>query len=183
MTEDDLKAAQLAFREAEIAETIRLFAQLNAGDAPFVNLKPDSPREALPGFKRRLDLSAVTVAGHSYGATGVFQALKNAGQPKGLALNGGIALDPGKSSGPLNKDIEVPLLVMQSGEWTEKQTEFYGQGWHFDVVKRIVDSVKEGWFMTLSRYFLPSSANRANRTQPEPHTHPAQTRRSSCPGS
>jgi hypothetical protein len=67
--------------------------------------------------------------------------------------------------------------VMQSGEWTEKQTEFYGQGWHFDVVKRIVDSVKEGWFMTLSRYFLPSPANRANRTQPEPHTHPAQMRR------
>jgi platelet-activating factor acetylhydrolase len=155
MTEADIKSTQLNFREAEIAETIKLFAQLNAGDAPFINLKPDSPREALPGFKNRLDLSAVTVAGHSYGATGVLQALKNAGQAKGLALNGGIALDPGKSSGPLNKDIEIPLLVMQSGEWTEKQMEFYGQGWHFDVVKKIVDSVKEGWFMTLSKFPSP----------------------------
>lgn len=177
MTEADIKAAQLAFREAEIAETIKLFAQLNSGDAPLVNLKPDSPREALPGFKKRLDLSAVTVAGHSYGATGVLQALKNAGQPKGLALNGGIALDPGKSSGPLNKDIEVPLLVMQSGEWTEKQMEFYGQGWHFDVVRKIVDSVKEGWFMTLSMYALCSHHNFTNSMQPELHTRPARMRR------
>ena len=34
MTDLDLKAAQLNFREAEISETIKLFAQLNAGDAP-----------------------------------------------------------------------------------------------------------------------------------------------------
>lgn len=150
MTEIDFKDAQLAFREAEIAATVKLFAQLNEGDAPVVNLKPDSPREALPGFKNRLDMAAVTVAGHSYGATGVFQALKSAG-PKDLNLNGGIALDPGKSSGTLNDDIDVPLLVMQSGEWTEKQTEFYGQGWHFDVVKKIIQSVKSGWMMTLSK--------------------------------
>jgi platelet-activating factor acetylhydrolase len=150
MTDLDLKEAQLAFREAEIAETIKLFAQLNDGEAPVVNLKPDSPREALPGFKSRLDMSAVTVAGHSYGATGVLQALKSAG-PKDLNLNGGIALDPGKGSGPLNADIDIPLLVMQSGEWTEKQTEFYGQGWHFDVVKKIVENVKTGWMITLSK--------------------------------
>jgi platelet-activating factor acetylhydrolase len=107
MTDLDLK-------EAQLAETIKLFAQLNDGEAPVVNLKPDSPREALPGFKSRLDMSAVTVAGHSYGATGVLQALKSAG-PKDLNLNGGIALDPGKGSGPLNADIDIPLLVMQSG--------------------------------------------------------------------
>ena len=153
MTELDLKAAQLAFREAEISETIKLLAQLNAGDAPVVNLKPDSPRESLPGFKHRLNLSAVTVAGHSYGATGAMQALKAAGT-KEMPINGGIALDPGKESGPLNKDIDVPILVMQSGEWTGKQTEFYGQGWHFDVVRKILESVKEGWFMTLSMYCL-----------------------------
>lgn len=150
MTDLDLKTAQLAYREAELSETIKFFARLNAGDAPVVNLKPDSPREALPGFKHRLNLSAVTVAGHSYGATGVLQALKSAGT-KAMPINGGIALDPGKGSGPLNKDIDVPILVMQSGEWTEKQTEFYGQGWHFDVVRKIVDSVKEGWFITLSK--------------------------------
>jgi platelet-activating factor acetylhydrolase len=159
MTDLDLKEAQLAFRQAEISETIKLFAQLNAGDAPIVNLKPDSPRESLPGFKNRLNLAAVTVAGHSYGATGAMQALKTAGS-KDMRINGGIALDPGKGSGPLNKDIDVPVLVMQSGEWTEKQTEFYGQGKHFDVVRRIVESVKEGWFMTLSKFTFQT-----NKTQ------------------
>ncbi len=150
MNDLDLKEAQLAFREAEIAETVKLYAHLNSGDAPAVNLKPDSPRKALIGFKDRLDMSAITVAGHSYGATGVLQALKSAGR-NDLNLNGGIALDPGKGSGPLNKDIDVPLMVIQSGEWTEKQTEFYGQGWHFDVVKKIVENVKSGWMMTLSK--------------------------------
>ncbi|KAJ4366877.1 hypothetical protein N0V83_007405 [Neocucurbitaria cava] len=155
MTELELKAAQLAFREAEISETIKLFAQLNAGEAPIVNLKPDSPRESLPGFKNRLNLSAVTVAGHSYGATGAMQALDTAGS-NALPINGGIALDPGKESGPLNKNIEVPVLVMQSGEWTEKQTKFYDQGWHFDVVRKIIESVDKGWFMTLTGTAHPS---------------------------
>ncbi|CAO2649342.1 Nn.00g067270.m01.CDS01 [Neocucurbitaria sp. VM-36] len=155
MTELDLKAAQLAFREAEISETIKLFAQLNAGEAPIVNLKPESPRESLPGFKHRLNLSAVTVAGHSYGATGVMQAL-NTTETWGMPINGGIALDPGKESGPLNKEIEVSILVMQSGEWTEKQTKFYGQGWHFKVVRKIIESVNEGWFMTLTGTAHPS---------------------------
>jgi len=155
MDELDLKAAQLNFREAEISETIKLFAQLNAGDAPVVNLKPESPRNALPGFKNRLNLSAVTVGGHSYGATGVMQALKSAGT-KAMPINGGVALDPGKGSGDLNKDIDVPILIMQSGEWTEKQTDFYGQGWHFQVVKKIVQDLKEGWFMTLSGTAHPS---------------------------
>jgi len=155
MSDLDLKAAQLAFREAEIVETIKLFGQLNAGDAPIVNLKPDSPREALPGFKGRLNMDAVTVAGHSYGATGAMQALK-AAENKEMPINGGIALDPGKGSGPLNKDIDVPVLVMQSGEWTEKQVDFYDQGQHFDVVRKIIESVKEGWFMTLTGTAHPS---------------------------
>lgn len=150
MTVLDLKAAQLEFREQEIVETIKLFKQLNAGDAPVVNLKPDSPRESLPGFKHRLDLSAITIAGHSYGATGALQALKSAGTSN-MSINGGIALDPGKSSGPLNEEVNVPLLVFHSGEWTEEQVEFYGEGWHFDVVRKLVKNVKEGWFMTLSK--------------------------------
>jgi platelet-activating factor acetylhydrolase len=159
MNDLDLKEAQLAFREAEISETIKLFAKLNAGVAPIENLKPDSPRESLAGFKDRLSLDAVTVVGHSYGATGAMRALKSAGT-KSMPINAGIALDPGKGSGPLNKNIDVPVLVMQSGEWTDKQMEFYGQGKHFDVVRQIVESAKRGWFMTLgkSRLQLSSAA-------------------------
>lgn len=119
------------------------------------NLKPDSPESAIPGFKHRLDMSAVTVAGHSYGATGALQALKNAPSEE-MPINGAIALDPGKGSGPLNDQIDVPTLVMQSGEWTEKQVEFYGQGWHFDVVLEVVKKAKTGWFMTLGGSAHPS---------------------------
>lgn len=156
MTLSDLKTAQLNFREAEIQETIKLFGRLNNGDgSDIINLKPHSPEESLPTFQNRLDLNAVTVAGHSYGATGVLQALK-AAHRKDTPINGGIALDPGKASGPLNADIDVPLLVMQSGEWTEKQVDFYGQGPHFEVVKKIVQNLKNGWFMTLTGTAHPS---------------------------
>ncbi|KAF2798374.1 hypothetical protein K505DRAFT_321913 [Melanomma pulvis-pyrius CBS 109.77] len=156
ITVADLQVAQLAFREAEIEETIRLFSLLNAGHGDLIpNRKPNSPRSTFPGFKNRLDMSAVTVVGHSYGATGALQALKNAPSEK-MPINGAIMLDPGKGSGRLNKEIDVPILVMHSGEWTEKQVQFYGQGWHFDVVKKLVESTKKGWFMTLSGTAHPS---------------------------
>ncbi|KAF2181699.1 hypothetical protein K469DRAFT_713302 [Zopfia rhizophila CBS 207.26] len=156
MTASDLKVAQLAFRETEAIETIRLFRMLNAGHGDLIqNLKPNSPRTVLPAFKNRLNMSAITIAGHSYGATGALQALKNAPSEE-LPLNGAIALDPGKGSGKLNEEIEVPVLVMNSGQWTEKQTEFYGLGWHFDVVKKIVEDAKKGWFMTLTGSAHPS---------------------------
>ncbi|PSN59821.1 hypothetical protein BS50DRAFT_604969 [Corynespora cassiicola Philippines] len=156
MSPSDVQVAQLAFREAEIEETIRLFHLLNAGHGDLVqNLKLDTPRTALPSFKKRLNLSAVTVAGHSYGATGALQALKSAGS-EAMPINGGIALDPGKGSGPLNKEIDVPVLVFNSGQWTEKQTQFYGQGWHFDVVRKLVENMHKGWFMTLTGTAHPS---------------------------
>jgi platelet-activating factor acetylhydrolase len=154
MNESNIKVAQLNFRETEIQETIRFFERMNRG-TEIHNLKPDSPGSAIPGFKDRIDMSAVTVAGHSYGATGALQALKNAPSDD-MPINGAIALDPGKGSGPLNDDIEVPTLVMQSGEWTEKQVEFYGQGWHFDVVRELVAKAKTGWFMTLGGSAHPS---------------------------
>ncbi|KAF2680200.1 hypothetical protein K458DRAFT_312410 [Lentithecium fluviatile CBS 122367] len=157
MNTSDLKIAQLNFREAEIRETIRLFEHMNRG-TKLRNLKPESPespKSAIPGFKDRLNMSAVTVAGHSYGATGALKALKNAPSEQ-MPLNGAIALDPGKGSGPLNDEIEVPTLVIQSGEWTEKQVEFYGQGWHFDVVRELVEKTKMGWFMTLGGSAHPS---------------------------
>jgi len=152
----DLQIAQLAFRQAEIEETIRLFRLLNAGHGSTMpNLKSESPRTVLPSFKGRLNMDAVTVAGHSYGATGALQALKDA-PSEFMPINGGIALDPGKVSGPLNDDIDIPLLIMQSGEWTEKQTEFYGQGWHFDVVRKLAEKTKTAWFMTLTGTAHPS---------------------------
>lgn len=151
-----VKEVQLNFREAEMAETIRLFERLNHGEgAQIRNLKPKSPESALSGFKNRLNMSAITIAGHSYGATGALQAMKNA-PSKQFPVNGAIALDPGKGSGPLNSDIDLPTLVMQSGEWTEKQTQFYGQGWHFDVVKNLVQRTAKGWFMTLTGSAHPS---------------------------
>jgi platelet-activating factor acetylhydrolase len=149
MTLSDLKVAQLAFREAEILETIQLFHRLNNGST-ITQLKPHSPDKSLPTFKNRLDLDAVTIVGHSYGATGTLQAVKMA-PSKARPLNGAIALDPGKESGPLNDDINVPVLVFNSGEWTEKQMEFYGQGLHFDVEKRLVKKAEKGWFMTLRK--------------------------------
>ncbi|KAF2004505.1 PAF-acetylhydrolase family member [Amniculicola lignicola CBS 123094] len=154
MTDATLKESQLAFREAEIQETIHFLSRLNAG-ATFRNLKPDSPQTVLPNFQNRLNMSTVTVAGHSYGATGALQAMKNA-PSESAQVNGGIALDPGKGSGPLNEAIDVPVLVIQSGEWTEKQTEFYGQGWHFDVVRKLVEKTRKGWFMTLKGSAHPS---------------------------
>jgi platelet-activating factor acetylhydrolase len=154
MTLSELKVAQLAFREAEILETVRLFERLNAGE-DVKQLKPHSPDKSLPTFKNRLDLDAVTIAGHSYGATGTLQAIKYAPSKK-RPLNGAIALDPGKESGPLNDDIKVPVLVFNSGEWTEKQVEFYGQGLHFDVEKKLVKKAEKGWFMTLLGTAHPS---------------------------
>jgi platelet-activating factor acetylhydrolase len=154
MTIDELKTAQLNFREAEVQETIRLFERMNHG-TELRNLKPESPETSIPGFKDRLDMSAITVAGHSYGATGALQALKNAPN-KDMPINGAIILDPGKGSGPLNHEIDLPTLVMQSGEWTEKQVEFYGQGWHFNVVRDLVEKTKKGWFMTLGGSAHPS---------------------------
>lgn len=100
-------------------------------------------------------MSAITVAGHSYGATGALQALRNAPN-EDMPINGVIALDPGKDSGPLNRDIKLPTLVMQSGEWTEKKKEFYDQGQHFDVVRNLVEASRKGWFMTLGGSAHPS---------------------------
>ncbi|ORX90194.1 platelet-activating factor acetylhydrolase, isoform II-domain-containing protein [Clohesyomyces aquaticus] len=152
-----LQQAQLAFREAEIHETIALFHSLHWGTSSPQNLKPYSPQSStlFSSLKSRLNTSAITIAGHSYGATGALQALKTAPSAT-MPINGGIALDPGKGSGTLNTDIDVPVLVMQSGSWTEKQTEFYELGWHFDVVKKLVKGSGKGWFTTLAGTAHPS---------------------------
>ncbi|KAF2747701.1 hypothetical protein M011DRAFT_467314 [Sporormia fimetaria CBS 119925] len=174
MTLSTLKTAQLSFREAEILETINFFSLLNSNtdQQKIKNLKPDSPEKTLPTFSSRLDLSQITIIGHSYGATGALQALRRASKSKPQAsknninlptdatITGGISLDPGKASGPLNTHIPCPLLVLQSGEWTNKapSTDFYGLGPHWRVVRDLVANVpsKKGWFMTIPGTAHPS---------------------------
>jgi platelet-activating factor acetylhydrolase len=57
----------------------------------------------------------------------------------------------GKSSGPLNAVIDVPLLIIHSNSWSATHSIFYGRP-HFDVVKEIAKGVikrgKAAWFVT-----------------------------------
>ena len=145
------KKAQLDFRQAEIEETARVLQDLNNGRGEQV-FKQNSRQEGkgFANWKGRLNMDEMTIGGHSFGATGALQALKGAPSKK-LPFRGGIALDPGKSSGRLNADIDVPVLVIHSNSWSSRHGIFYGRP-HFDVVKElvqgIVDKGKGGWFLT-----------------------------------
>ena len=79
------------------------------------------------------------------------QALRGAPDAATRPFQGGIILDPGKSSGPMNADIDVPLLVVHSQSWSKKHSLFYWRP-HFDAVRRIVRGVLEAgrpaWFLT-----------------------------------
>lgn len=153
MTTLQLKREQLAFRDAEIFETINVLASINAGagNAIFTN---NSRHEgvALHEWKDRLDMAQLTIAGHSYGATGALQALKSGESSySSPAAVGGIILDPGKSSGELNADVNTPILVIHSDSWSRKRTVFFGRP-HFDTVRDLVDDVLNrtgaAWFLT-----------------------------------
>lgn len=100
-------------------------------------------------------MERVVMAGHSYGATLALQALKGAPSEK-LPFVGGIILDPGKQSGPLNDDVRVPIVIIHSQSWSAKHSMFHGRP-HFEVVKELVEKVnrkepnkapKYGWFLT-----------------------------------
>lgn len=151
LTSDDLKYAQLAFRQAEMEETIRVLRSLNSGDGSEI-LAQNRRKEgkALSSFQDALDFNKVVIAGHSYGATGALQALLRAPSPS-LPFAAGIALDPGKSSGPLNSNITVPLLIIHSNSWSSSVSLFYGRP-HFGVVKSIAEGVLakgiNSWFLT-----------------------------------
>lgn len=148
---DDFKKYQLGFRQAEIEETVRVLRSLNKGDGEAIsggNRRKEG--RALAGFAGLLDFEKIIMAGHSYGATGALQALLRAPSPT-LPFAGGIALDPGKSSGPLNSNITVPLLIIHSNSWSRSHSLFYGRP-HFDVVKEIAQGVIAkgipAWFLT-----------------------------------
>ncbi|POS73268.1 PAF-acetylhydrolase family member [Diaporthe helianthi] len=139
-----LKEAQLSFREAEIEATVDVLRALDSAppsSSPFPNSR--APRNVdMSTFKGRLDTKALTIAGHSYGGTGALRALRpNLADPARLPFSGAVVLDPGKSSGPLNADVRVPLAICHSSTWSKPGPSlFYGRP-HFEVVRDIVDGV------------------------------------------
>jgi platelet-activating factor acetylhydrolase len=154
------KIMQLAMREAEIEETIRVLHRLNDGKGTEI-YKSNSRKEGadLQAWQDRLDMSAMIIAGHSFGATLAMQTLK-AGPSESRPFIGAIALDPGKASGPLNEDISVPILIINSESWSKKFTIFHGRP-HFSTIKDIVENVnnsirKGAWFCTSKGTTHPS---------------------------
>ena len=152
----EFKIMQLAMREAEVEETVKVLSKINNGHGR--SLYKNNPRGEgvdLAEWKDRLNMKQMVLAGHSYGATTALQALKGAPSEEKPFI-GGIILDPGKHSGPLNDDINVPVLVVHSQSWSAKHTIFLGCP-HFQVVKDLVNKVmrKEknkaaqySWFLT-----------------------------------
>lgn len=146
------KEEQLALREAEIDEVIRVLHKVNAGQGDDVfkrNLRDEG--RGLQDWAERLDMERLVIAGHSYGATGALQALKGAPKNQDRPAVGGIILDPGKGSGPLNHDINVPILVIHSNSWSSQHSIFFGRP-HFDTVWDLVHDVLNrtgaSWFVT-----------------------------------
>ena len=155
----EIKKDQLAVRQAEVEEAIRLLKAIDQGHGDSIH--DGNPREegvTLAGWKGRLAVDQVVIAGHSYGATLALQALKDT-PSKIRPIVGGIALDPGKQSGPLNDDMSVPVLVIHSHSWSKTHSVFLGRS-HFhvvrDLVQAILDRGKAAWFMTCMGTSHPS---------------------------
>ena len=146
-----LKEEQLAFRQAEVEETIRVLRQLNDGHGAEVqeqNRRGEG--QDLSGWQNRLKTDEFIIGGHSYGATLALQVLKGAPSMK-IPIKAGIILDPGKNSGPLNHDINVPIVVIHSNSWSSSHSIFFGRP-HFEVVRDLVEQVNKrgpkAWFLT-----------------------------------
>lgn len=156
----DFKAMQLAFREAEVQETLRVLHRINSGEGAVVHrTNPRAEGQDLAEFRGRLTMDRVVMAGHSFGATLALQTLKNA-PSREWPFVGAVILDPGKHSGPLNEEINVPIVVVHSQSWSAKHTIFHGRP-HFSVVKdlvrKVVDEKKKfAWFVTAKGTTHPS---------------------------
>ncbi|CAM1506106.1 Fc.00g057470.m01.CDS01 [Cosmosporella sp. VM-42] len=151
MTTPKIKEEQLAFRDAEIFETVRILQEINAGKGEDIFTSSSRPEgHTLATWTNRLDFTHLTTAGHSYGATGALQALKSA-PGKTNPSTGGIILDPGKESGPLNAEISVPILIVHSNSWSRTHSIFFGRP-HFDTVRDLVmttlNRTGASWFLT-----------------------------------
>ncbi|KAI1852030.1 hypothetical protein JX266_002883 [Neoarthrinium moseri] len=149
---EELKTVQLALRQAEVEETVTVLRALQNGRGQEI-YQANTRKEGigLGDWHGRLDIERFIMAGHSYGATLAMQALKDAPNDA-RPFVAGIALDPGKSSGRLNDDIDVPLLVIHSQSWSAKHSIFYDRT-HFDTVKSAVQDIitkrkKAAWFIT-----------------------------------
>lgn len=152
MNATEFKLRQLAFREAELKETIKVLQKINGGDGETVfHNSSRGEGQDLKNWKNRLDFDHMIVSGHSLGSNLALQALKGA-PSSDVPAAGSIVFDPGKDSGPLNLDVEVPILIADSEEWSSQAKDFYGKP-HFDVVKSIaqgsLDKTNSSWFMTL----------------------------------
>ncbi|KAL4730944.1 hypothetical protein ACLX1H_002986 [Fusarium chlamydosporum] len=152
MNDTLLKKEQLAVRTEEILQAIRVLQDVNDGKGSDIFTSSSRHEgQTLDTWSNRLDFKHLTINGHSYGATGALQALKTANTTSRNPAIGGIALDPGKSSGQLNTEIPVPLLVVHSNSWSSAHSIFFGRP-HFDTVADIVrgvrDKVGAAWFLT-----------------------------------
>lgn len=140
-----LKHAQLAFRTAEINAAVSVLQDLNTNPTTIHerNARAGDANHFDPSlFTARLNTSHITLAGHSYGGTGALQALSSSSSSSSSSpFAGAIILDPGKSSGPLNADISVPLVICHSASWSRPGASlFYGRP-HFEVVRDIAEGV------------------------------------------
>lgn len=167
------KRHQLALRDAEIAQAVRVLRDLDAGHGARVwaaNARAEG--SSLPAWRGRLALDRLVLAGHSYGATEALQALggnvtSTSSSPSSFSSfsssssssssslpplpAGGIALDPGKASGPLETRVAAPLLIVHSGAWSRTPSLLLGRP-HFAAVAAVARAVlargRPAWFLT-----------------------------------
>ncbi|KAL3457002.1 platelet-activating factor acetylhydrolase, isoform II-domain-containing protein [Aspergillus heterothallicus] len=146
---DGFKRAQLTVRDAEIQAAVEMLHAINSG-TPVLNTRDpvNTFTLAKSDWAGRLNLTQLTLAGHSFGATGALQALTTLYSATSIAPSAGLVLDPGKSSGPLNPNATVPILVVHSNSWSRTISPFYNRP-HFDTVRDLVRAVPApSWFLT-----------------------------------
>ncbi|KAL2839416.1 platelet-activating factor acetylhydrolase, isoform II-domain-containing protein [Aspergillus pseudoustus] len=146
---DSFKRSQLAFRDVEIHAAVELFHLINAG-TPVLNTRDPVNTFTLSqsAWAGRLNLTQLTIAGHSFGGTGALQALTTLYPATSISPSAGLILDPGKSSGPLNPNATVPILVVHSNSWSRTISPFYNRP-HFDTVRDLVRAIPApSWFLT-----------------------------------
>ncbi|KAF1815466.1 hypothetical protein P152DRAFT_390174 [Eremomyces bilateralis CBS 781.70] len=150
-SELNLTMVKRTFRQGEVHEVVQMIEAINdgGGGGTYRSNSRNEGRD-LANWKGRLDLTHLVASGHSFGATSTMDSL---GGELTLvdSFTASIVFDPGKLSGPLNRNVSVPLLVADSLEWSLIPALLDGQN-HFDLVKRIAeDSLQKtngSWFMT-----------------------------------